>query len=736
MWSLLYAFGVLIFSGYLIYLRSGLWLFSSSTLGLLILGVAFSLLTPWAVVLALLILTPLNLLQLRQKALSLTLYPYIAKHLKKHFHSALQGYDYLKSGWDSSLFQGRADQATLNHLSLPRSGSEGHNFLAGPVAQLGQIYSPTQPERWQTFLQTQGFYRLCIDKRYQGFEFTPFTLSRVIQRCSTIAPQLGALIASPARLHAEQLIKQWANHKQKDEWLSAIASEELKVIVPPSQLALAHGDEKITPLTGELNEHEITVFGHCNQFEDHFSHCIVLCQIQAQKDACLIMLTQQQLHQLNQQHRIGVDYSQLLGCHAKAKRIKNQLRKSALVPYAIAAPSLTLAGFEQLTVLLSAQLTWQNWQCTQAPEQLEPLLVQSQQLTTQLRALIQFHCALHEHRELGQLSIALSHQYGLHRLQQLILQLQQMQFRDGPMQQAHGMLKQWLELCQQQLQRSPFSIAWVEHNAAIQLLYSSHPYFHHSDEAIRRFQHNSHHRQRALKQFDRALFGTLGLQLSHMLAARWWGLSARFRKQPQQAKMHQASCNFALYLDALLTGQQPWSTRQKTRLFEYAQCLYIAAATVQQCHHPHRYSEAALTPLWRQLNRLDQALVRNQSKRWRILCWLMSQAIRSPIVPDVQQADQLQTQLKNTQWQHSFTPQLSETQPLLWHSAQIWQGLQKFKPYRTEFAKQSCVLLDYFASPPATLSASQRELWLNLHSSLAAFVPVHKEKHSDTQAVA
>jgi acyl-CoA dehydrogenase len=199
-------------------------------LGLRALGVAPT--TLWVVgALYVLAALPLNLPWLRR--------PVISRFLLAAFRRALPSMsdterEALEAGtvwWDAELFSGHPDFRKLLAVPKPALSEEEQEFLDGPVDELCEMldewkvvheYRDLPPEVWR-FLKEKGFFGMIIPKQFGGLEFSALGHSAVVTKISTRSLTAAVTVMVPNSLGPAELLLHYGTEEQKQYYLPRLA---------------------------------------------------------------------------------------------------------------------------------------------------------------------------------------------------------------------------------------------------------------------------------------------------------------------------------------------------------------------------------------------------------------------------------------------------------------------------------------------------------------------------------
>lgn len=133
--------------------------------------------------------------------------------------------------WDGDLFSGRPDWNKL--LAFPKCAlkPEEQAFLDNEVEQLCALLNDWDvthrradlpPEAWQ-LIKDKGFFGMIIPKRYGGLEFSAQAHSAVVAKIASRSGSAGVTVMVPNSLGPAELLLRYGTDVQKEQYLHRLA---------------------------------------------------------------------------------------------------------------------------------------------------------------------------------------------------------------------------------------------------------------------------------------------------------------------------------------------------------------------------------------------------------------------------------------------------------------------------------------------------------------------------------
>ena len=136
--------------------------------------------------------------------------------------------------WDGELFSGRPNWQRLLNTPAPAISAEEQAFLDNEVEELcgmidewkvTHVWCDLPPEAW-SYLKKKGFFAMIIPKRYGGREFSALANSEVLAKIATRSPTAASIVAVPNSLGPAELLLRYGTEEQKNHYLPRLASGE------------------------------------------------------------------------------------------------------------------------------------------------------------------------------------------------------------------------------------------------------------------------------------------------------------------------------------------------------------------------------------------------------------------------------------------------------------------------------------------------------------------------------
>jgi len=137
-------------------------------------------------------------------------------------------------GWEGDLFSGMPDWQKLLRLSAAKLSEEEQAFLDGPVEELCRMTddwdithnrADLTPKTWQ-FIKDQGFFGLIIPKHYGGKEFSACAHAAILTKLYAHSLTLASTVSVPNSLGPAELLLKYGTEQQKNYYLPRLASGE------------------------------------------------------------------------------------------------------------------------------------------------------------------------------------------------------------------------------------------------------------------------------------------------------------------------------------------------------------------------------------------------------------------------------------------------------------------------------------------------------------------------------
>jgi len=136
--------------------------------------------------------------------------------------------------WDAELFSGRPDWRKLTRLPPPCLSADEQAFLDGPTEELCHMLDEWQIDQmdydlpanvWE-FLKEQRFFGMIIPKQFGGLEFSAQAHSEIIMKIASRSLTCAVTAMVPNSLGPGQLLLLYGTDEQKDHYLPRLARGE------------------------------------------------------------------------------------------------------------------------------------------------------------------------------------------------------------------------------------------------------------------------------------------------------------------------------------------------------------------------------------------------------------------------------------------------------------------------------------------------------------------------------
>jgi len=133
--------------------------------------------------------------------------------------------------WDGELFSGNPNWNKLRAFPKPFLSSVEQAFLDNEVEQLCAMIddwdithnrADLPPEVWQ-FIKDKGFFGMIIPKRYGGLEFSAQAHSAVVSKVASRSGTAAVTVMVPNSLGPAELLLHYGTEEQKDKYLQRLA---------------------------------------------------------------------------------------------------------------------------------------------------------------------------------------------------------------------------------------------------------------------------------------------------------------------------------------------------------------------------------------------------------------------------------------------------------------------------------------------------------------------------------
>ena len=173
----------------------------------------------------------LNLPSVRSRLISEPLLHWFKNNLPQVSQTERDALDAGTVWWEGELFGGRPNWGKLLALPKPQLSTEEQAFLDGPVEQLCSMLDEWRithelydlpPEVWQ-YIKDQGFFGMIIPKQYGGKGFSALAHSAVITKLASRSGTAAVSVMVPNSLGPAELLLHYGTEAQKNHYLPRLA---------------------------------------------------------------------------------------------------------------------------------------------------------------------------------------------------------------------------------------------------------------------------------------------------------------------------------------------------------------------------------------------------------------------------------------------------------------------------------------------------------------------------------
>ncbi len=134
--------------------------------------------------------------------------------------------------WDGELFSGMPDWDTLMSFPAPELSDEEQAFMDGPCEELCRMLDDwdishergdLSAQTW-AFMKQHRFFAMIIPKRYGGLEFSAYANAMVIAKLASRNATASSTVGVPNSLGPAELLLHYGTDEQKDHYLPKLAS--------------------------------------------------------------------------------------------------------------------------------------------------------------------------------------------------------------------------------------------------------------------------------------------------------------------------------------------------------------------------------------------------------------------------------------------------------------------------------------------------------------------------------
>ncbi|MGH8378867.1 MAG: acyl-CoA dehydrogenase [Gammaproteobacteria bacterium] len=186
----------------------------------------------WIIFLAIAI--PLNIKELRRHWISKPLLDMFRKVMPEMSETEAAALEAGTVWWDGELFSGKPDWKKLLDTPTPKLSDEEQAFLDKEVEELcGMLdewkitheWGDLPPPAWE-YLKKKGFFAYIIPKQYGGKQFSALMNSETLTKIATRSPTAASIMAVPNSLGPAELLLRYGTDAQKNHYLPRLASGE------------------------------------------------------------------------------------------------------------------------------------------------------------------------------------------------------------------------------------------------------------------------------------------------------------------------------------------------------------------------------------------------------------------------------------------------------------------------------------------------------------------------------
>nr|WP_260680656.1 acyl-CoA dehydrogenase FadE [Thalassotalea sp. PS06] len=219
---------------YLAYTRASLGMFTLGYAVLLVVGSIFDVtgLMSWVIFAALAV--PLNVASIRKQLISGKILKVFRKIMPEMSSTEREAINAGTTWFEADLFKGDPDWQKMHNYPQPRLSAEEQAFLDGPVEEVCRMCDDWEttheltdltPEVWQ-YLKDNKFFAMIIKKQYGGLEFSAYAQSRVLQKLSSVSAVLSSTVGVPNSLGPGELLQHYGTKEQQDYYLPRLVNGE------------------------------------------------------------------------------------------------------------------------------------------------------------------------------------------------------------------------------------------------------------------------------------------------------------------------------------------------------------------------------------------------------------------------------------------------------------------------------------------------------------------------------
>jgi acyl-CoA dehydrogenase len=230
LWSL----SALSLTWFMAYVRGSLSTYTLLFLILMIIGTLWDINAFFSWLVFALIAVLLNLSHIRKAYITGPLLEIYKSIMPEMSQTEKEAIDAGTTWFEADLFRGTPDWQKLHKFPAPRLSAEEQAFIDGPVEEVCRLTddwhttherADLTPEVWQ-YLKDNKFFALIIKKEYGGLAFSSYAQSRVLQKLSGVSGVLASTVGVPNSLGPAELLQHYGTQSQRDYYLPRLAKGE------------------------------------------------------------------------------------------------------------------------------------------------------------------------------------------------------------------------------------------------------------------------------------------------------------------------------------------------------------------------------------------------------------------------------------------------------------------------------------------------------------------------------
>jgi acyl-CoA dehydrogenase len=177
------------------------------------------------------VMAALNLPPLRRKLIGVPLLKVFRRIMPAMSDTEREALEAGTVWWEAELFSGKPRWKKLLAVPAPRLTGEEQAFLNGPVEELCRMLDDWDithvrrdlpPEVWR-FLKEHGFFGMIIPKKFGGLEFSAQAHSAVVVKIASRSVTAAVTVMVPNSLGPAELLLHYGTEEQKQHYLPRLA---------------------------------------------------------------------------------------------------------------------------------------------------------------------------------------------------------------------------------------------------------------------------------------------------------------------------------------------------------------------------------------------------------------------------------------------------------------------------------------------------------------------------------